>query len=123
MNPDAGEEAALRLLLDHRTQPSPAYFANVYDLHVGRDTPKDYRPTSEPIGVEESMTIEEGCLWRHLETREVVRVDRSLGGLLTFSIYRKGRWVLCRNLWDEVEFRQKFEPYNDQWSPLKKLLH
>ena len=57
-----------------------------------------------------------GQLWRHTETKEVVRVDRSLAGLLSFSILRGSTWVPNNSVWDEVEFLQKFEPF--QWFQL-----
>lgn len=58
--------------------------------------------------------------WRHLETKEVVRVDTYRGGLLTFSIYRGDAWVRNRSLWDEVEFKVKFEPFDQQWAEVLK---
>lgn len=58
--------------------------------------------------------------WRHLETKEVVRVDTYRGGLLTFSIYRSETWIRNQSIWDEVEFKAKFEPFDQQWAEILK---
>jgi len=49
-----------------------------------------------------------GDFWQHNKTHEIVRVEEELGGLLSFSILRKGKWQMCPNVWDLEEFEQKF---------------
>ena len=61
--------------------------------------------------------ISEGAFWRNIETKEVVRVDRSLLGLLSFSVLRGSMWIPNKSIWDEVEFLQKFELFQE-WSHL-----
>jgi len=55
-----------------------------------------------------------GELWQSQKTHEVVRIEMCHGGLLSFSILQGGQWVMCQNVWDEVEFRAKFKRM-DSW--------
>jgi len=50
-----------------------------------------------------------GERWRHRQTRELVRIEVQLLGLLSFSILRDGKWTMCRHPWDENQFREEFE--------------
>lgn len=54
--------------------------------------------------------MQPGELWQHRKTREYVRIEMALGGLLSFSIYKAhGVWVMCQDVWDEKEFRRRFK--------------
>ncbi len=53
-----------------------------------------------------------GERWRHRQTRALVRIEVRLLGLLSFSVLREGRWLQCRHVWDEEQFRQEFERHD-----------
>jgi len=50
-----------------------------------------------------------GERWRNRQTGELVRIEVRLLGLLSFSVFRDGRWYMCRHIWDEEQFREEFE--------------
>lgn len=49
-----------------------------------------------------------GEQWRHRKTGDLVRIEVHLLGLLSFSVYRDGRWRMCRHIWLEEHFRKEF---------------
>ncbi len=52
--------------------------------------------------------VRPGEFWQHNKSHAIVRVERERGGILSFSILRQGKWVLCQNIWDSEQFAQKF---------------
>lgn len=50
-----------------------------------------------------------GELWQHRISGQIARIEMSRLGLLSFSVLRDGQWVMCQHVWDEKQFRAKFE--------------
>lgn len=57
-------------------------------------------------------------LWRHRATGRIVRIERYRGGFLSISVWtallKGGQWGgefrMVNTLWDDAEFKRKFEP-------------
>lgn len=57
-----------------------------------------------------------GVRWQNRKTREIVRIEVYFAGFLSFSVLREGQWYMCRNLWDEAQFKTEFSQVgSDKW--------